>query len=1125
MEPQDAWVPPERELVNPHGDARLNWQAEDLQEHQIEQARIEQEDQPDLTYTSTGPREETTLEGVTDWWWKVLKTSDENWISRSFANSVDENDFADVSPGWSMSDEEIAAWKKGVNEHYWDMLNEAVSPQHAEALKARALKAQRIQEIAFEDGIGQGISANLVSSILDPLAMVVSGGTEMAAAPFILAGKSTRLANSVRAGLTAAGSNAAVEGVLIANDPAKGIEDVGYAAAGGLVLGSLLGAGRSIDPVDRQLNEMAAKASKDFQEQMELDELVEAGQELSEAGKQKFARYLKPDGTVMSRDERIDVILKNIGDVDKTYGSAFRIDRASVTGGSANPVTRQLSSIFYNDAAAAKGHVRGEIASVWKTIFAGRHTSNFYRNQMTNFEAYLKEQGKGTFGAGLKHRTRAEFNEQVFKAQLGMPVESAAAKRQAQYLTKAYEDFKAAILDPSLGQKNSGAVPLADALGDGPYTTRIWNSEKVRAAIRKDGEDSVAQRVADAMRKKTPDLDEARALSIGRYLVKAVSKVKEHRQLDINKVLSARDLGNLKDILNDATDLSSDEIEDIANTLFGKAKEGARPDSGKTSRLRHKIDLADADIIDLLDTDSERLFLNYVNSMSGHIALARHGIKDEADFKALLEKSDDWLQEELTKPGMTPKKARKLEARARREKAILQASYDHLVGRPLELDPSGTASTAARLLNKMNFARLMGQMGFTQIPELGVAITQIGIRSTLRHLPKAIQTLRRARTDKKFADELMQELSDALGGWGGERLMHQVTNRVDEMGSRSAIGDRVIDKAEVGLDHLGRLTSDLSGFHLIDALLKNLAAKGQAQEFLKIARSGDSGIRKAFKDSFVSKRGLRMADIGLTEENFRPIAEQLRKHAAIGKGGTLKHLNLDNWDDKDALNRFTLAMRYQMDRSIIQVDFGDKASWGTGTTFGMEGPVGKTLWQFKSFMVASHAKLLVNGWKYRDVKMFNAFMVNSFLTYFVLNAQYTAKSWTKPEEDRQAYLDKVLSDESLAKATFQRSAWVGLIPTVTETGAEFAGADPIFTYRSSGLSSNFITGTPAYDLVFNGAIPSIGALTQEALNEDYTYTSADYQKLTRTLFLQNTLLVRGMLNELDDFPKFQLDQY
>lgn len=1133
------WEPPASEPVNPFGDASLTWQQEVKQEYDREQAEEAAEEAADLAEDEAdaarlaelkqkypdGVRAniEYAAESASDFWWKTLKSSEETWVSSSLRNSVDPNDFSDVSPNWSMTPEEISEWKKGVNEQYWEMLHEAVSPQHAAALKQRALKAQRIDEVVYEDGVVEGISAHLVSSLMDPAAWLITGGTEAVVAPLVLARQSTRLANALRSGLAVGAGSAAVEGVLAYNDPTKGWDDIGLGAASGLILGSVAGAARSIDPVEQTLNTMVAKAAKDFAEQMELDQIVQSGAQLTEKGKKRWAKYLNEDGTVMTREQRVDKILQNIGEVDKTYGSAVRFDRAATTGASENPHTRALSSILFNDAAAAKGHVRGEVATVWKELFAGKHVSSFYRNHQVNFEAYLKEQGGSTVGKGFRHSARAKFNEEVHKAQLGMPVESQAAQRQAKALQEAYEEFRKAILDPSLGQKVNTAVPLADDLSTGPYTTRIWNPEKVMAAVRTSGEEAVANRIARSLMKKSDGLSPERAMSIGRYLVKAVTKVKEHRELDVNKVLSARDLGNLRQILNDSTDLTDDEIEKIASALFSKSKESVKVDAGKTSRLRTKLDLDDRDIIDLIETDSERLFLNYVNSMSGHIALARHGISDEADFKAILAKTDEWLQEELKKPGMTPKKGRKLIAQAQKEKDVLRAAYDHLVGRPLEMDPSGAASTAARLINKMNFTRLMGQMGFTQIPELGVAMTQIGIRSTLRHLPAVLRTLKRAKTDKKFADELMQELSDAMGGWGGERLMKQVTNRVDEMGSRSAIGDRFIDKAEVTLDHMGRVTSDLSGFSIIDAALKNLAAKGQAQEFLNIARRSGKGIEKAFSDSLFAKRGLRMADIGLTKENFIPIAEQLKKHAKYTRSGKLQHLNLDKWEDKDALNRFRLAMKYQMDRSVIQVDFGDRIRMGTGKAWGAEGPLGKILWQFKSFMIASHSKLLVNGWKYRDVKLFNTFMVNSFLTYMVLQGQYHARAWTKPESERERYLESKTNPEDMAKAVFQRSAWVGLIPTATETGARVMGMDPVFTYRSSGLGADPITGTPAYDLIMNGMVPAAGALTQAAFNEDFTYTSSDYQQLTRTLFLQNTLLVRAALTALDDFPKYKIE--
>ena len=77
-----------------------------------------------------------------------------------------------------------------------------------------------------------------------------------------------------------------------------------------------------------------------------------------------------------------------------------------------------------------------------------------------------------------------------------------------------------------------------------------------------------------------------------------------------------------------------------------------------------------------------------------------------------------------------------------------------------------------------------------------------------------------------------------------------------------------------------------------------------------------------------------------------------------------------------------------------------------------------------------------------------------------------------------------------------------MFPSLVDTGAMFFTDDPIFAYRSSGLSADFITGNPSVQLVGRG-INSVQALSRSALNPDLQYSQGQARALASIVPLNN----------------------
>ena len=86
-------------------------------------------------------------------------------------------------------------------------------------------------------------------------------------------------------------------------------------------------------------------------------------------------------------------------------------------------------------------------------------------------------------------------------------------------------------------------------------------------------------------------------------------------------------------------------------------------------------------------------------------------------------------------------------------------------------------------MRKYNFARIMNQVGFAQLAEIGVLIANVGLRQTIKHLPEMRKLVKRLENGD-IDDEFMREAEEVFGGFGSERIINQVANQSDEFGAR-----------------------------------------------------------------------------------------------------------------------------------------------------------------------------------------------------------------------------------------------------------------------------------------------------------------------------------------------------
>lgn len=767
------------------------------------------------------------------------------------------------------------------------------------------------------------------------------------------------------------------------------------------------------------------------------------------------------------------------------FWSFFRLDRAGVTDMSANKLVRGVSEILYESIGkVGKNWVRSRTMSQVKQFELNRQRALYYREWVRHYDDFLKENNYSRVRfEGITKRN--EFNEMLARAIRGEVVDSPSINAMA----KAHADRMKDMLEMA---KASGIRGADKVIENANYLTRIYSKAKMTEMVGKHTEQGVAEFLARAMR---GGIDNAANLKLAKYLMRVVRKGNEHNQINLGSLFTAK-AEDLQRILKETTDLDDGAIEEIILAMFPSKPNTSTLFRSRRVQLDETYSDGNMSISDFLENDAEVLFLNYANNITGQIALAQRGFKSTSDWKAMMRQ----IEKQYDEMGVDATDKTRLN-----ELKALNSGFDHLIGKPLE-DISTNFSTFGRIMRKYNFARIMNQVGFAQLAEIGVLTANIGLRQTIKHLPEMRKLLKRMKNGE-IDDEFMKEAEELFGGFGSERLINQVANQTDEFGSR--VGKKRISQIERGLDHVGRFTADISGMNLVNTLMKRIALKGMVQKYVDEAFGGVAAMSKK-----------RYQDLGISETMHKRILDAIKKHSITDEGALTKRkirrLNADNWDDAEAAETFAYAINRWGRRTIQENDIGETMFLGgfTDTTFG------KIMFQFRGFMMTAYGKHLLHGIKMNDMQAYIGFMSSMVFAGLAYTAQMNAQAVLMNKRDRKKFMEKKFgkTDEemymSIAKAAFQRSAFASLLPAFIDSGLGVLGADPFFHYRSTGLDSNLLTGNPTVSLIKNNLYKGVSGSIKSMWDKDYEFSQSQYNDLTQLLLFQNALGIQNVIKKI-----------
>lgn len=983
---------------------------------------------------------------------------------------------------------------KDIPQEHWSYFDRAQSEG-----QARWLRQQMLKDLEYEKKMNAmgatGIGLKMFGAIVD----IVGWTAAAATGPLVAGAKFGRLGM-----ILARGAEGAFGGVVQAlpgamNKPTGHALDLVYAGAGGMVLGSAFGA-LARNPAAADLAEQGARIGKSIMADVEE-------QALGSTALTKNVGAAEASPRMAVRADTYDFIGPHIEDVaPKAVFGSLRYDFAGLLGKSEAAITRLLGANLVEDAV---GRAKG-----LETPFSA---SEMQRKMQIGFETRFMQSAQSTFkewadDLGLNWAERQsreiEFRTQVTEAIRNVDPNVTfhpAVDKMAAATRKLYADYLDLAQNPGVldGTSRRAVRGMEDVQKNPNYVPRIISGEKFTDWSTRFGDKQIAKFITAAVKGMRPDLDEEVAKKIGKGWYKRLRDVHAGQEMTAGRALFGEDLEYLRQALKESTDLSDDEVGKIVHWLQPKDSEGGIARAKQRTLMDENFrgvmkdnttgEMVEVRLADLFDNDALRVFQTYNRQMSGQIALARLRIKNPA-FKDNPD-APEWLVDGVTSRGEWDTLMKQVSSvwdeikpgdkRAAKDVQRLNFIYDAIAGVPSKFaqDHKGWAQFL-RVVRDYNYIRVMNQVGFAQVADAGQLVSQAGFRASLEGMPALKSLWRNAKTGK-LNDELAQELEYITSG-GTDWLRGAMNARFDDFDNHMVTSPTgsVLDKAEAILDKGKRVTSALSFMAPVNTHLQRWAAKAALARFVNDA-SGAS-----------SKNVARLKAMGLDDDMIARVGAELKDKVTYidsdMRVGKIKTLNLDAWEP-EVRNAFENSLWRMTRRMVQENDLGQSNMF-----FSSE--LGKVLFQFRAFMLASWTKQFLYGINMRDWTSFVGFSMSSALGSLVYMGQTHLQAIGR--SDRDKFLEERLSPAKIGAAAFQRAGWSSFMPMVGDFGAQALGYDPLFNTRASGLSATTL-GNPTFDL-FDKAHKAVGGVA-ETVTRGNAFSQPDARNVIGLLPFQNFL--------------------
>ena len=776
--------------------------------------------------------------------------------------------------------------------------------------------------------------------------------------------------------------------------------------------------------------------------------------------------------------------------------------------GSANATVRKLLGPLVGSSTGTEGGTKTLVGA--SEIHARIHesmTARFYAAVDPAYAEWGQRNGIGLFERqtrGVRDRFMSEVGRHVRGEQAADAVDPAVAKAAgkvravfAQYLKEAKD----------AGVKGFEEVELNDR-----YLPRVFDFRRLREIEQDIGTDNLRILVGRAIQSANDDIDDKLAGRLAGIYVNRMKELLVGSDAHLMQGVKWDDVGFLRRFLTESG-VGSEEIEDIVGKFaalnarrerqtegsFRYAKKRVQFDENFSMRFRSqaaakagRVEDVEVRMSDLFENNVEALFGRYSRSVSGHIGLAKVGITSRSVF-------DDRIR-------MVERELADDRDELKRVKDTAEMAYKLITGQPVQ--DADLLTKLGRAARDYNFATTMNQAGFAQFPDLAGLLGKGYLRYTLSNFFDGARTFR--RVDGSIDDAFYREQEEVLGL--GTDWFNNATFSSFDPGEEGGLKG-VFGSVEHGLRVAGRGTQAVSGMAWITAFSQRLAGRVIVQRLVKDVLEGG-----AFSPE-------RAATLGLDDAMKARIAEQIKLHTEFVNGdfgGKVRIVNYMKWTDVEARDSLLTAVFREARRIVQEEDLGDTTKW-------MHKNWGKLIAQFRRFALVSYSRQLLHGIAHADAESATRLALSMVMAATAYKARHEVALAAKEaggmsDEDAEEYREKFLSWDRLAAASWANSSYSALTPALFDSTVGMAVGERFFDTRTSGLGSDFVTGSPVFQTFVKNMPRAAGGILQAALRGDRQYDQGDALALRKLVPYQNVIGVDALFQALTaDLPEHDED--
>lgn len=518
--------------------------------------------------------------------------------------------------------------------------------------------------------------------------------------------------------------------------------------------------------------------------------------------------------------------------------------------------------------------------------------------------------------------------------------------------------------------KRAGVEGAEDIAAVEGYVSRRWNSLQIERTIQRleqkglekeAAKTKVADLIGLGLRYANPGMDADLARKIGRAVINRALRKGEYNDAVLSTMRDSATLGALRDELK-ALELAPEDVDRVMQIMQGRSNE-----AGKPGYLKPRLDLdyraamlVDGEMVritDLIDSNISKIVDRYTQAVSTQVAMAKMGLKKRSDIENLRQELLQSLPYE------------------KREKAA--KLFDDVIAY-WRGDPSGTRmNNTFRLIQGFNRTVALAWPGLWQVIEMANTMAKYGLMSTLKYAAKEFPLFRKLvhNPSPQEASSIVNILADQSAM--GMRLRPFIT--------------RFEDGYEIDASNMAHLwmqkANEMVPYANALKVVHHLHARITANLIVDRLRLAAEGNKKAVQ---------AVTRYGVPESILPELKRAINQHG----------LFVDAWPDTvwDAIRPGIMRM---MDEAVMKARLGDLSH------FAVFDNVGKFLFMYRSFILATHNKVLAGTLMREGLGALALVMLYQFpLALAAVQAQAVLTKG-KPLEDKKLVAEAVAQMDAI----------------------------------------------------------------------------------------------------------------